>query len=69
MQLCVQLVFLRQAAHHGRTAVVQLLVQHGANANTEFVGAAAAVAGHTDTLRLLIDSGLDLARWGDGLIG
>ncbi len=59
---------LRVATRHGQTAVVQLLLQHGANANAEHVGEAAAAAGHTDILRLLIGSGLDLARWGAELI-
>ncbi len=62
---------LRVATRYGQTAVVRLLLQHGADANAENVvaaAAAAAAAGHTDILRLLIDSGLELARWGAGLI-
>ncbi len=56
------------AASYGQTAVVRLLLQHGADANAEFVGEAAAVAGRTDILRLLIGSGLNLGRWGDELV-
>ncbi len=55
---------LRVATRHGKTAVVQLLLQHGANSNLR-VGRAAAKGGHTDILRLLIGSGLDLAQGGD----
>jgi pyridoxine 5'-phosphate synthase PdxJ len=61
-------VHLRVATRHGQTAVVQLLHQHGANANAERVAVEAAYQGHTDILRLLIGSGLDLARWGADLI-
>ncbi len=56
---------LRVATRNGHTAVVQLLLQHGANANA---AVEAAYQGHTDILRLLIGSGLDLARRGAELI-
>jgi hypothetical protein len=49
-------------------AVVKSMLQHGVNANAELVGLSAADGGHTDVLRLLIDSGLDLAVWGYVLI-